>query len=476
MNFIGERMAGKKVAYIVGIIIVLAVIYVVAASLQKPGGAVSSGTAVLQLTDPPIVPNNTQALLVTYSSVQLHESGMPNSTGFTTLNASGTVNLMNLTNFTQTIATTSIHANQSFDIAKFAISNAVIVINGTSYTVTVPSSSLVVKFNKKLNSTNSVGIIDMTPTVVQIYTANTTLFVLVPSLKAVVVGAGSVSSSEARVGARAHIGVQESADLLGTGAQISITSASLSGSGNSTSLSVTVSNNGNSSVVLKHLMLRGYLRAMMNGSVDSSMEPTGISGVGAYSMFNASIGSMLGNLGAGSQFNSSMGDIAEMLGINSTDAYKLIKAHLNASTSANMSALLSSLNISANSTLVRDFVEYMSNNANASVMVGMHNFNISNPGLREAILQADLYQRSYHNTLNFIISQNGTLNLPFTEAEAEGPNGYVLASGSNVDLKYSGPASFGESHVTAAIIANLTYNVAVSGEDGAFATTNVTAS
>ena len=471
-------MAGKKIAYIVGIIIVLAVVYVVAASLSKPAYAAPTGTAVLQLTDPPIVPNGTQALVVTYSSVQLHEAGAGNSTGFMALNDTGTVNLMNLTNFTQTIATTSIKANQSFDMAKFAISGATITINGTSYPVTVPSSSLLVRFNKELNSTNSVAIIDMTPTVVQIYTANTTLFVLVPSVKAVVVGSGSVNALQARVGAREHIRTQDRAELQGIGAHISITSATLSeGSNGSASLSVIVSNNGNSSVVLKHLMLQGYLRAMQNGSSEGAMEPTGLgAGEGLYSAFNTSIGSMMGGEGAGLGLNGgNIGDVAEALGINSTDAYKLISAHMNASSAANISSVLARLNISANSTAVGNFMNYISEDTNASIMEGMHNFNISSLRLHEAIRQAETYRAKYHDVLNFIISQNGTLSLPFAEAEAEGPNGYTLAPGSSVDLKFSGPISFGESHVSVGIIANLTYRATVSGDDGAYASANVTA-
>ena len=475
---------GRIAGYIVGIIVIVAVLYAVAAYMRPTQPSVPSGTVVLQLTDPPLVPNGTQSLFITYSSVQLHEVGNSNTTGFIDVNASGTVNLMNLTNFTQTIAYAKVNQTQSFDMIRFSITSASITINGTSYPVTVPSSSLLVRLNARLNSTNGVAVIDMTPAVVQIYTGTQEIFVLVPSLKAVVIGSSAVSSASLRVGARERIGTRASEALNQTGASITITSASLAESGNSTLLHVDVRNNGNASVVLKHVMLFGYMRAVFTSNTATGMVPTAGaygygagSGIGAepFGMMNTSISGLLSGSDLSGHLNEAA-DIGEALGLNSSTMYKLMAQRLNFSSNSSVAAMLHALNISANATQVRNFMLYMNRRVNASVMEGMHNFNVSSPELHAVIGEAETYMHNYHNVLNFIVAANGTLSLPFTEAEAEGQNGYSLAPGQNVTLLYNGPVILGESHLGTAIIANLTYTVSVSGEDGALASMNVTAS
>ncbi len=476
---------GAIAGIVLGIIVVAVILYAFASYQRAPAAQAAQGTIVLQLTDPPLVPNGTQSLVITYSSVQLHEVGAANTTGFVSVNASGSINLMNLTNITQTIASLKVRQNQSFNMVRFNITNANITINGTTYAVTVPSSSLLVKLNSNLNVTNGLAVIDMTPTIVQIYTSTQDVFVLVPSLKAVVTGNGAVSSAQARVGATERIQTGEREALNRAGATISVTGASLAVSGNSTSLAVTVQNDGNSSVVLKHVVLSGYMRAAVSATALGDMSPpAGSYGYEAgYSidlshaedMMNASISGLLGGASTVEHLNET-GDIGEALGLNSSAVSRLMLQHFNFSSNNSVATALKALNISANATQVRNVMLYMSNRMNASIMEGMHNFNASSPELHKTISEAENYTHSYHNALNFIVAANGTLSLPFTEAEAEGPNGYSLAPGQNVTLSYNGPILFGKSHIGISLIANLTYTVSIAGEDGATASTNVTAS
>ena len=78
--------------------------------------------------------------------------------------------------------------------------------------MTVPSGQITaaVSSSEKLN-TNSAILVDLSPSIVSIYTSNSTTFILVPSVRAVVVGRSGVSVEvghrqdlDCKHGARAH--------------------------------------------------------------------------------------------------------------------------------------------------------------------------------------------------------------------------------------------------------------------------------
>jgi hypothetical protein len=77
---------------------------------------------------------------------------------------------------------------------------------------------------------------------------------------------------------------------------------------------------------------------------------------------------------------------------------------------------------------------------------------------------------------NFMINQNGTLSLPSVSGEAEGQSlGYNLTAGATATFTFSGGLSFGEGHITITPTSGSPYNIVVSGEEGASATSNVVA-
>ena len=251
----------KAGTYLIGIIVVLAIIYVAISITHPPVPTttpttvtnvsfVPSGTLAVQLTDPPQVPNGTQSLVIGYSGLALHEAGQSNSTGFVDLNASGSVNLMNLTNFTQTIAVAHVKLNQSFDMVRFNITSAKIDINGTVYNVSVPNNRLQIKISG-LNGTSGGALVDLSPTVLQIYAANQTIFLMVPAARAITINNRSINSTSVHIGFKARVNAVAKAKLEQVRPNITITGASLTSSGNSTYLAVIVKNNANSSVTLK---------------------------------------------------------------------------------------------------------------------------------------------------------------------------------------------------------------------------------
>lgn len=480
----------KAGTYLIGIIVVLAIIYV-AISLTHPSvqtttpttvtnvSYVPLGTLAVQLTDPPHVPEGTQSLIIGYSGLALHEAGQSNSTGFINLNASGSVNLMNLTNFTQTIAVAHVNVNQSFNIVRFNITSARIDINGTIYNVSVPNNRLQIKISG-LNGTSGGALVDLSPTVLQIYAANQTLFVMVPAARAITISNRSINGTSVHIGFKARVNAVAKAKLEQVRPNITITGASLTSSGNNTYLAVIVKNNANSSVTLKQVMLFGYMRSIISTNASLNLPDQQRSG------FSSGLGGIVSSLST----SANLSDYMDALGLlNSSANISAISSFASAFNSSDISEAANVLTKMANSPRAKALENEFRSKINASVIEDMHNINVSNVSLEAAIGEANRFSHDYHNALNFIVTSNGTLSLPFTQAEAEGPNGYVLGAGSSVTLIFNGTVAFGHGALANAhananlgtgplikLLANQTYAVRVIGEEGAYASMNVTAS
>ncbi len=499
-------MASKAVGYIIGIIVILALIYIVVSISSKPVSTVPSvtstvapvtsyvapGTLALMLTDPAQVPAGTEYLNVTFSGAKLHEAGASNSTGFINVNSTGTLNLLSLLNVSQTIGVAHVNASQKFDMIILNVSSSTIDINGTVYNVTLPSHELVVHI-KSLNGTSGAALIDLSPTIVQIYSPNQTIFVMVPSVTAVAVGNTTVNSTFIHIGAKFGLKQHEAQELHFIAPNISITNAYLNITGNHTALGFTVKNNGNATVQLNHALLFGLMMANFNPMskgmpAQSRIYQAGFNGnASAYSASglpaNISIGeaenitSTFGSLASKYGFNisrviSGMASSNGMAGI-----FANLSAHgFNLSNMSNASSFNSRFHTNINSSFFDGLKSNIDNKINASVMSSMHNFNFSNPMLKHDMEGASNFSMHYHNMLAFVISANGTLSLPFTESEAEGPLGYSIAAGSNATFTYNGPIGMGNSPMQIVPLLNQTYSLRVVGMQGAFASTNVTAS
>jgi DNA-binding transcriptional ArsR family regulator len=70
---------------------------------------------VVKLTDPPLVPNNTRALILSYSYIGLHKVGYPANSGYEWFQENGKVNLLNLTNIAETIGVINVTSGVNFD-------------------------------------------------------------------------------------------------------------------------------------------------------------------------------------------------------------------------------------------------------------------------------------------------------------------------------------------------------------------------
>ncbi len=114
-------------------------------------------TYTVMLTDPPSVPSGTQAVNINLYAVEVHINN--GSWLSSTLNQQ--INLLQLVNVTKVIAEFKIPDNSTVTQIRLYISNATIVINGSTHVLFVPSDVI------KITVTNSTG---MTGTLVDLHT------------------------------------------------------------------------------------------------------------------------------------------------------------------------------------------------------------------------------------------------------------------------------------------------------------------
>ncbi|MGA3111095.1 MAG: hypothetical protein ABSE15_03585 [Candidatus Bathyarchaeia archaeon] len=224
------------------------------------------------LTDPPIVPEGTTVLNLTYSDISIHLTYTNGTSQWLSVGSSGYVNSFELINMSKTIASTTIPTNTTVDKIQLTVSNVSAVIKGTTYNVTTLSNTLVMSVaNSMVNQTLSGVLVDFNPTLIEIQSVDATgnpvnYFVLAPSATASVVG--SIDQAQIRVGTIVKIGengqAREKRVVQNFSQDLSVTAASLSVKGNVTSLSVTLTNNGDVTFRIYSLMLHGDFNSTLN--------------------------------------------------------------------------------------------------------------------------------------------------------------------------------------------------------------------
>ncbi|MGC8647354.1 MAG: DUF4382 domain-containing protein [Candidatus Micrarchaeia archaeon] len=474
--------------------------------------SIPSAIATFQLTDPPEVPNGTQALVIDYSSVNAHVIAKNGTAAWIAAQGSGSVDLLSIVNMSQLIGKASVPLNSTIDMVRFNITGAKITIANSTYNVTVPNQQLIVHVsNSHVINGNVSTLIDMSPTIATIYTSNSTIFVLVPSVRAIVVGSNKANAS-ASIGTRMPINATEKEFLATSKPSISIKSAALSQIGNTTTFSVTVANNGNSSIKIMHIMLFGdenvhiAAQGMEIGIEDNALhmhrfnfsnvpKQPGIgmgignmsigSGFTSNTFVNISSGmgaSGLGSFGMGNKLNASIGRIIS----------NISRFGMNAST-ANM--ILSSLNESELEDLGKLNISSMQNLSEA--LEHMHDFNMSVENFTHILPNSTLarlfnitqlqkqrigigIRLMHYRVINFLVEQNGSLMLPFVsegenEFEAFNGIGYTIPAKGSYTFTFTGSLNYANGNIDIAIIPGSTYKIVVMGDRGAWNTTNVTA-
>lgn len=479
------------------VVVLVGVFLLTNSSTSSPTGTTqsqsqnSNSTIALMLTDPPLVPSGTTALVINYSSIGVQVSNVQHS-GWIYSNSSGRIDLLSLLNLSQTIGTLSVSSNASIQSVEFNVASATITVNGTSYNVTIPSGKVIahVQGVSPVNGNSSI-LLSLSPTVATILTANSTIFVMVPSLRAVMVPGGANSTST-RLGYIAKLNSTDKLELSGTKLNVSLSGVVLKSSGNVTSLSVTVKNYDNQSVVIRHLAILGNVSASINSTrIDQR---------------SAELGTQLGDAIRGNQNCTSITSNT-LLNLSIND-----RTNLNVNISANVSegaghsnndigAVNGTANTSVsqgsnnegstNSTRDNSSHSEVNNSDFGSAGRNMSDYKVqlndsvcTNPGFAQ--VQAELKdrmqnissQQSMHQMhfklISFAVFQNGTIGLP-SSVEDFNNSGYQLGAGQSVTFNFTGTMLQGDGNLVLSLSNGSTYQVVAKGEEGLYAAANATA-
>jgi hypothetical protein len=460
---------------IVAILLVAVALLLLPQSLPQSSVAQSGNLVALQITDPAQVPAGTQSLVIAYSSLAVHLSNASGSSGWVSSNSTGSVNLLAVLNLTQTIGTVSVPANASIDMVRFAVSSANITVNGTTYNVTVPSGMLTAHVTGRTSVSGGASVLlDLSPVVASIVTNTTTVFVLVPSVRAVVVGGGS-NSATLHVGARARLSENETAELEQTRPNVSITAASLSVSpGNVTSFSITLRDNSNESVVVKHVGFKGNLSVQFNSSALAARA-------------NAFIANMTKRI-TNSTF-CTIANITQHIGAGANQSSEHIIANITQHTGA--VANLSSEQKDAIESLL-EHSSFGSHIPNFSINVGEGegvriNSSICTPSglanftsrLQHIVLNSSTeieHEQSGRQIMIFSVESNGTLTVPLGTDDFENSSAsYTLQPGQSATLTFSGVIAFGHGMFMVVPKSGSAYEVGAQIEEFGIVFKNITA-
>lgn len=453
----------------------------------------SNGTSLLslQLTDPPEVPNGTQSLVIDYSSLNAHVVEANGTGTWVAASGSGSVNLLALVNLSQIIGNANIPKGSTVDMVRFNITKASITIENTTYNVTVANNQVTARISnaQRVNSSMS-ALIDISPAIATIYTSNSTIFVLVPSLRAVIMPSRNVSASA--IGTRAAINSTERVELDISKPNITLSNVALSEANNVTSLSITIANNGNSNVSIKHVLLYGNESIYINAThgigigiskgivhiheddVNNNMVPGGF-GLGQVGGLSSTedIGSIAANISSLYGINSSI--VGEIAGSLNSSMIENISNEFNATGKVNVSKIISkihSLNISSS-----EFSDFMRNKSSFEDIV--KGLNITQLESQHIGMGIDM---EHFRVMDFFVSSNGTLMLPFVQGPSaedsisgiEG-EGYILKAHTSATLTFTGIISFANGNIKVVPVPGDNYKIVVIGEEGASSSVNITA-
>jgi len=216
---------------------------------------------VVQLTDPPQVPEGTRSLNLTYTALALvvgEPSGNgkvnPTTVNLTPTGGSATLNLLRLQNISQTIASTNLPNGSIIYSVTFTVSSITINLNGTVTPVTLATGgntfSVTISQPTSLKGEN-VALLELNPIIV----GTPSGYQLIPSSVGVI--KHSEGQGEEQVGWQHQLTPNDTGELQHARGNLTANMVSLSVSGNTTSVTVQVRNTGSAAVELNAIGLHG---------------------------------------------------------------------------------------------------------------------------------------------------------------------------------------------------------------------------
>ncbi len=521
--------------YVGSILLIIGMAAVAYTLLYNAGNAYVSGTTTtgallgtaaasaptyslaVRLTDPPTVPEGTNALVMNYSSVALEVSNNGGASGWVNVSGSGSVDPLSLVNVSQLIGSATLSANDIITGVRLEAASSFITIGNASYSVFVPENSIIANIKPVQLSSNSVILADFSPVIVSVYSSNATTFLLVPSVKAVVYGANVIGGSGSGYGEKDNRTMLTPAQehlLENASASVLITGESISSIGGNTALSVTVKNMGNRPVTLHQLQISGPISSHVlissNSSIDiriTNNDSRFPSGEVVISRDHSNAHGALGvnaNLPSLPDINSSMGSVTGIVGdIGANGSDGSIGSHSGASGNVSASAhdngnsgerhgaagnlsITGSINETGSIDLPLDqLITGMRGNAGAHGHESMSfpafsNLTINSTAINvtgNITLEEELgASHAYLRQLTFLVNSSGALVLPSGSETSDGFNGtgYVLASGASVTLTFNGSISYGNGKITDTLISGSAYGITIMGDPGVLVRSNGT--
>jgi len=220
------------------------------------------------LTDPPSVPAGTSALFLNYSRVELITNSSPYFA-----NVNGSVNLLSLVNVSKIIATFSLPKYVNVNQIRLFVSSVTIEINGSKYSVFVPSSVLKIPLvNVSLVNGTIGALIDLRPHVVVTYAGQSLRFILTPVVFAMPFTAKEVNvSQKMNVGQVFAIPKHLSEELERESANLTLEAVSLYSQGNETVFYISLKNAGNEPVTVYAFSVQTLWNATLRSVLDFSL-------------------------------------------------------------------------------------------------------------------------------------------------------------------------------------------------------------
>jgi len=232
----------------------------------------SLSSFAVALTDPPSVPAGTSALFLNYSRVELITNSSPYFA-----NVSGSVNLLSLVNVSKIIATFSLPKNVSVNQIRLFVSSVTIEINGSKYSVFVPSSVLKIPLANVSLVNGTIGaLIDLRPHVVVTYAGQSLRFILTPVVFAMPFTAKEMNVSQKMSVGQVfaipkHFSKELKREFMREIANLSVESVSLYSKGNETVFYISLKNMGKEPVTVYAISVQTTWNATFRSALNFSL-------------------------------------------------------------------------------------------------------------------------------------------------------------------------------------------------------------
>ena len=250
----GSGGFGSNRNMFLGAIVAIAFVLIGGAAYLAIGHAPKTASVGISITDPPKVPYGTQALYVNYSSLDIMTS-YNGETKWMPINISGRVDLMGLINYSQFIGSANIAEGSKITGIKLNISSANITIDNQTYPVAVqqPQISAYVQNSTKIAGASSM-LLDFSPVVMQLYSNGSQKYILMPSVRAVVIG-GGMGEIAPDVGYKAQLPVRYMESFPNPANVVKVNSAVMEREGNNTSFTLSLTNTGKSNISIFGILI-----------------------------------------------------------------------------------------------------------------------------------------------------------------------------------------------------------------------------